>query len=224
MSEIDPSNVVVSMNTATEIVRAAIRNTDPIYYRKLCDMRAEVISTDCECCGREGESENPHRQGSFFDDLTPEEVESQVGSVTWEEYDHPAVAAPARAYISRAMGGTLGVVRIEDVPDEATLYWSDPKDTGKVELVWDRGGSYFALPSSEAEHVVILIGPDNDGFDCVWTFHPGDPIAPSQIHRRHMVKVTDARGVTSEFERDRDDQRARLPEARSLGVEWVKLA
>jgi hypothetical protein len=32
-----------------------------------------------------------------------------------------------------------------------------------------------------ADKTVILLGPGDDGREVVWTFHPGDPVAPSIV-------------------------------------------
>lgn len=182
------------MLNANTFVKNAIRNTPSSYWEKLCRTRA---GSDPEC------------EGSRFPRRTHEQVDKLIRQLVWEPYTHSAVKEPAQAFIARSIPGLeLGVTRLGDIPDNAELVFSDPKDTGKVELVWNNPP---ASARPKVDFVVMLVGPDDHPVhgesprNVVWTFFPGDPIQPSTILN------LDNHGSTNK------------EHAAELGIEWVKV-
>ena len=176
----------------TQIVRAAIA-AHADYFVECCEQRADA----------------PSRAGSYFPELDPAGVARLVKSLHWEAYAHPAVMVPAVAYIARGTWGRLGMTHISDVPEDADLEWRDPKGTGFVEAVWTDApeGS-----GADVDFVVAIVGPGPE----LWTFHPGDPVRPSQVERHRRL----AGRPTSE---DRHGHAVSKGMAEQLSVEWVKV-
>lgn len=71
-------------------------------------------------------------------------------------------------------GGRFGLAKITELPDDALIIASDPKNTGKVSM------TVSGIRGQSVEATWLIIGKE-DGRDVVFTFHPGEPIRPSLV-------------------------------------------
>jgi hypothetical protein len=131
------------------------------------------------------------RAGSYYHATLARDGNELFGalrSAAWEPYEHPAVSAPAVAFRAE-LPGVVDVVGLEGLPPDAQVLLADPKGTGLVEAVYRGSGG---VP---ATHTTMLLGPSEDG-EIVWTFFPGDPVAPSAVpaavHAGRTVTVREA--------------------------------
>lgn len=147
--------------TPTERVRAAIARTPSA----LPSHWTGLVSSRCD---------GPSASGSRTRFLDPDALVSALRAASWEEYDHPAVSAPASAFRTGDIGGVLGIVPIADLPPAVEVSLRDPHDTGELY-------AEAVLPVGPAvDFLTILLGPEG-GAEVVYTFHPGPPIGPSTI-------------------------------------------
>lgn len=195
-----PKPLGKSMRDSTSIVRSAIANTTADYWIELCSMRA-------------GRGESAKRMGSFYPRLTGPQVERLIRTLVWEPYTHSEVKEPAMAFIARHAPGVVGVAQLADVPEDAELVWDDTKNTGNVELIW-KGAPDSA--HTKVDYTVAIVGP-HDGKEIVYTFHPGDPVKPSQVDRHWG-------GLKQLHSSDRHQKKVSKKDAAALGVRWVKLS
>lgn len=204
--------------TATEVVRAALRSTDPEYLDRMYAMRA---------------GESPERMGSYFPGVGPDGVRTLIESLEWAPYTHPAIEEPAQGFIASDVPGRMNMVHIDDLPEAADLEVSDPKNTPTKECEVVLRGS--ENKGRRVTHVTLLIGP-SEGRTVVWTFFPGDPVKPSAIPRHGECLRCEGTGREMDGERgpclacegekavDRHGRIVSKSQAKRLGVEWVKLA
>jgi len=135
--------------------------------------------------------------GSTYDaDISS--IEEMLLGASWEEISHGAVMPGCTAFVA-ALPGMAGVVRLADLPPEAKLSLEDSHSTGKVECVV-RG---LALERWEVPQTWLIVGQE-DGVEVVYTFHPGEPVRPSEIGNSISGDVTHN-------------------EAKKLGFIWVKV-
>lgn len=112
--------------------------------------------------------------GSIFEDInTVEEMEEALRTADWSETMHPDVMPGCKAYKTTDIkGGRLGLVKIEDLPENVEIIASDPKGTGKVSM------TVHGELGPAAEETWLITG-DEEGHEIVFTFHPGEPVRPS---------------------------------------------
>lgn len=152
------------MKTTTEHVRACILRTkehDPEYFKKCLEQRLATIG-----------------KGSFYQYTDPEVLEGALMIARWNKYEHPNIAPGCHAFISysQCLCGFLGVVPLEILPAAAKCYIKDVKGTGTLSLcVKLLNGSRWPI-----EYTVLITGDDGYG-ECMFTFHPGDPLKPSTL-------------------------------------------
>lgn len=91
----------------------------------------------------------------------------------WMEYPEcPNLMAGCRAYRA-AIPGTIDLRKVSDLADDTPVVW----------VRTDHGYQYPTVAGTEGEYVdetVLIVGPEA-GRTVVYTFHPGNPIKPSQI-------------------------------------------
>jgi hypothetical protein len=186
----------------TKRVREAIKNTPIEYWTKCLAMRA----------GRGGGS-----SGSTFPGVHPSGLDWTLKNIEWEEYSHPAVKSPAACFRA-AMPGRMGIVALSTLPRGTQIRLEDPKSTGTFE------GRIVHSPQDkepydvqEVEFTVIILGP-NGNKEGVYTFHPGDPIPPSQITKALLQKHKFLGQSTADTLAT-----VTVVEAIELGLEWVKI-
>ena len=119
----------------------------------------------------------------------------------WQEYPScPNLIPGCRAYRA-AIPGTIDLRQVSDLEDDTPVVW----------VRTDHGYQYPTVAGTEGEYVdetVLIVGPEA-GRTVVYTFHPGNPIKPSQISAD-----TDVSAVTTI---------AALKTAYPQ-IEWVKVA
>ena len=135
-------------------------------------------------------------------------LEDLLLKMDWVEYNHPSIKSPAKGYKAALPGGVegvLGVVRLSDLPEDTRVTLDDRKGTGKVSAVV-KGLPVGMRP--RVDFIVALMGPHPElpEVEVIWTFHPGDPIRPSEVP---------ADGLAGRI--------VSVKEAMDLGLEWAKL-
>lgn len=153
-------------NTATEIVRTAIANTANIealqgHWKGLLSSRA-------------GKGKP---QGSYVPGLDEAELLEKLRAAQWEDFEHPAIAAPAQGFITRDITGVVGLVSLAELDPETPVRLCDGHATGYMSAVVVGG------TPEEVDFVVLLVGPNESpaAEPIVWTFHPGNPVRPSSL-------------------------------------------
>lgn len=162
--------------------------------------------------------------GSSYPGLDFNELEEAISDATWEPYTHVAVSDPCVAFITRspALRGRLGIVQLKDLPSATQIILVDPKTTGFLEGVVVPGAATVLGP--EVDFTVMILGPNAEA-EVVYTFHPGDPIAPSRIT---IDQVDPAYLAANAHDSQRSPNSAvayiTAKEALKMGLEWVKIA
>lgn len=128
--------------------------------------------------------------GSSYDGInSAEEMENALRSANWIVAEHPDVMPGCTAYTTKDIkSGHFGLLKIADLPDDATITASDPKGTGKVSMV------VSGEKGPEVEDTWLITG-DEDGHDVVFTFHPGEPVRPSLVE---VENCPDGKQLTKE--------------------------
>ena len=143
------------------VIMPAIENTKkflPDHWQKCLDQRS----------GRCG-----FAAGSIYPRWTQKRIEVELLAGHWVEYAHPSIMAGCRAFKAQ-IPGRFGIVNLSTLPIETMVTLDDRKNTGKVSCVV-RG-----VRGEMVDFTVIILGME-DGVEIVYTFHPGDPINPSQV-------------------------------------------
>jgi hypothetical protein len=134
---------------------------DPEYFKKCLQQRLAMVG-----------------KGSFYPYIEPDALEDALMVAIWNMYDHPNVAPGCHAFISysQCLHGFIGVVPLEMVPSETKCYLIDVKDTGTLSLC------IKTVKDSRwpVAYTVLITGDDGYG-ECMFTFHPGDPLKPSTL-------------------------------------------
>lgn len=137
--------------------------------------------------------------GSFYD-LYPEMLEAMLLAAPWEIYSHPAVSPECTAFKAPFTPGRLGVADLRSLPSDAIVTLDDRKDTGKVSAV------VKGVRGREEYFTVLILGPEQ-GEEVIFTFHPGDPVRPSQV----------------QVEPGMHGQQVTVAEALAMGLETAKI-
>ena len=149
-----------------------------------------------------------HNPGT--DDVTGSvfETRQSIGSLrcaTWTEFEPaPNARFGECRYFRAEIPGRVGILELRDLHPTTVVTLQDRKETGFIE-------AELFVPRIENVHkplvgfTTLVIGPDH-GKTVVYTFHPGDPVAPSNVTSfARRGKVTTAK------------------EALALGLRTVKL-
>ena len=105
---------------------------------------------------------------------SPEELERALVTAKWEEYSHEAVMTGCDAFVTKDIRGQFGIIDLVDLPADAVVTLDDRKDTGMVSCTVE------GVRGRDVDYTVIILGTEQDE-EVVFTFHPGDPVSPSQI-------------------------------------------
>jgi len=97
--------------------------------------------------------------------------------------------------------GQLGIIGLAGLPADAVVTLDDRKNTGKVSAVVE------GVRGEEVPFTVLILGLEQ-GDEVVFTFHPGDPVRPSQVQAEPGLH---GRTVT-------------VSEALAMGLEMAKIA
>ena len=123
--------------------------------------------------------------GSIFEDINSiEKMEKSLRTANWSEATHQDVMPGCKAYKTTSIkGGRLGLVKIEDLPENVRIIASDPKGTGKVSMtVHDKLGPIV-------EETWLITGIE-EGHEIIFTFHPGEPVRPSILEVKNCPDGT----------------------------------
>ena len=115
-------------------------------------------------------------QGSTYA-LEPDEVRAALLSEQWVQRDHPEVKAPCVAFVAPRWRGRVGVLPLDAL--NALVRLEDPKRTGYLSAVVHADRDLPQSIGGDRETWLIL-GP-HEGREVLYTFHPGEPVPPSQI-------------------------------------------
>lgn len=196
-----PRNKESMYNPVIERVRLAIKNSKELigeYFLKT--LRSRCMTDD--------------RAGSYFILTDARAVEEMLGNAFWEEYNHPAIVAPAVGF-KAPIPGYIGMVPLSDLPADMNVWLLDIKG-GEADWDSDRQRVDVCVTEEFCEengiqpmcvsHTVLLIGPhDADPTkEVVWTVHPGDPLPPPCIHRIRR-DMADWNGNTVEMDMHKQD-------------------
>jgi len=109
--------------------------------------------------------------GSVYD-ATPEQIEVAVFNADWKETQHPDVMVGCRVFKANiGLDGYLGLISIN--PEKSYIV-EDRKGTGNISLAIK--GERGVLTAD----TYLIIG-EEQGKMVVFTFHPGQPIRPSNV-------------------------------------------
>lgn len=100
-------------------------------------------------------------------------LHAMLVDATWEPYTHAAIMDGCSAFRA-PLAGYVGVVALADLPAHVNVVLADAKRTGYVEA------TVVGVAVQPVDFAVIILG-DDEGQEIVFTFHPGDPIAPSTL-------------------------------------------
>lgn len=153
------------MRETTEHVRKCISRTklySLAYFMKCLQQRLDKIG-----------------KGSFYPYTDTEVLEKELMSAEWEEFKHPNIARGCHGYISYSEGlhGFVGVIPLSMLPAGTKCYLRDIKGTGTLSLCVKPVGNERGLVST---YTVLITGDDGYG-ECMFTFHPGDPLKQSTL-------------------------------------------
>lgn len=148
------------MNISHKIASAVerTRRLIPGYFEKTLSQRAELSG----CAA-----------GSIYEGIDEKQLEQMLLNAKWEEYSHEAVMSGCQAF-KALMPGRLGIVDLRSLPVGTVVSLDDRKNTGKVSAIVQ------GVRGPEVDFTVIILGPEQDE-EVVYTFHPGDPVRPSQV-------------------------------------------
>jgi hypothetical protein len=137
-----------------------------------------------------------NRMGSYWE-MTPEQLKRAIHTADWKPFEDKdgVIKAPARAYQATIPGGRLGMTTLDAVPPNAKLYLVDPKRTGN----WSLATSGAAEPVTDK--ATLILGPGDDGKMMSWTFHPGDPVRPSNLDSAKLQSILGDLGINTDTTR-----------------------
>ena len=165
------------MKNSDRIAKAAetTRRVVPGYFEKTLAQRAELSGMAV---------------GSVYERVDGFELERMLLAQKWEEYSHPAVM-PGCVAFKAPLPGRLGIVDLSTLPEDAIVTLDDRKNTGKVSAIVE--GARGPIQ----DFTILMLG-DEKGEEVIFTFHPGDPVRPSQVQcelNMHGQQVTVAQAL-----------------------------
>lgn len=153
-----------------EAAIVATRRLVPGYFEKTLAQRA----------GASGQA-----AGSIYPDLGEAELEAAILAADWQLYEHPSIMEGCTGF-QAPLPGLLGIVELSSLPGDTTIVLDDRKNTGKVSATVE------GIRGEKVPFTVLILGPEQ-GEEIVFTFHPGEPVRPSQVTTElglHGKKVT----------------------------------
>lgn len=146
--------------------------------------------------------EGPTNAGSSYENVTERELLENLLNADWEETSHPDVMEGCRVFKCN-LPGLEGILNLDELDENTELYAIDPKGTGNI------GIGAGNVTKKIAQETYLITGKEMiDGIekDIVFTFHPGEPVRPSQVKAE---KVADGTKLT-------------VAKARKLGLDKAK--
>ncbi len=127
---------------------------------------------------RSGLSLKARQGGGSWYPAPIEEIEADLLVAKWYGYPHPKIMKGCFGAVAPRMPGMLGVVPLADLPPDTTFVLIDfHAEPGYCELLLEG-----ATRLQNVGHTTLILGPRENGEEeIVWTFHPGDPIDPSEV-------------------------------------------
>lgn len=159
-SVLDPaiSQRTTVMNTTNTRIVAALAATPADYLARCLVQR---------CHGADA-------AGSVFTEMSsPDALLRGLQTASWEPYEHPAIMAGCTAFRAH-FAGRVGIVPLAALAPDTVVVLADAKRTGYVEA------TVPGVATIPVDFAVIILGVD-EGREIVFTFHPGEPIAPSTL-------------------------------------------
>lgn len=134
--------------------------------------------------------------GSIYEGIDESQLEQTLLAAEWEPYSHAAVMQGCEAF-KTSLSGRLGIVDLRSLPPDTVVTLDDRKNTGNVSVVV--GG----VRGQMVDFTVLILGRERDE-EVVFTFHPGDPVRPSQVKAEaglhgKRVPVSEAIGMGLEM-------------------------
>ena len=151
---------VITISISTQRVVKALDNTPKEYAESLFNMRSAYSKENA---------------GSVLN-APPQKIPNLLRGVRWVRYPHPNIEFPAVGFLAD-IPGRVGIITLSDLDPQHPVVLEDPKGTGAVSAVVENVGDRIMVG-----HTTMILGPREDGQgEQVWTFHPGDPIRPSEV-------------------------------------------
>ena len=186
----------IDANRVNEYVRNCIQKTKanmPDYFEKCLQQRLKNgigSTTDCE---------------------TVEDMETKLMSADWSPWiDNEGVLSPCcKAFFTEDISGYHGMLDIDQFPDDALCYFNDFKKTGFLSL---------CMKTDKRERVnftILIVGPEEGIGDCMYTFHPGNPVPASTFKSGELNEE----GQKKSYQ---DGDTITVKEAKELGFKHVK--
>lgn len=119
----------------------------------------------------------------------------------WAEYPSCPNLIPGCKAFKAAIPGTIGLYRVDDIAPLTPVRWVNPGHGYQYPVVGGANGVYV-------DYTTLIVGEEG-GREVVFTFHPGDPIQPTQVPADF-----DTGSVKNIV-----DLKAAIP-----GIEWIKTA
>lgn len=186
----------IGANKVNEYVRNCIQKTKtkvPYYFGKCLQQRLK------------------NGIGSTTDCKTVEEMEAKLMSADWSPWiDNEGVLSPCcKAFFTEDISGYHGMLDINQFPDDALCYFNDFKKTGFLSL---------CMKTDKRERVnftILIIGPEEGIGECMYTFHPGNPVPASTFKSGELNEEGQKKAY-------KDGDTITVKEAKELGFKHVK--
>lgn len=146
--------------------------------------------------------EEPTNASSSYENVTEKQLLKDLLEADWEETSHTDVMEGCRVFKCN-LPGLKSILDLDELGKNAELYAIDSKETGNIEI-----GAGNVTKKETQETYLITRKEMIDGVekDIVFTFHPGEPVRPSQIKAE---KIADGTRIT-------------VDKAKKLGLEKAK--
>lgn len=148
------------MNDTTRVLEAIdnIKRSDPVYWSATLRQRL------------------PGGAGSIFPGFGSEtELEGALRAANWYAYEpQQGRVDGCEYYRTEDITGLMGVVELSRLRPDAEVLLEDRKDVGTVSC------SVRGVPRTSSGFTVLIVGME-DGVPVAFTFHPGDPVRPSEV-------------------------------------------
>jgi len=169
--------------TPSDMVRQGLISTEkgnPEYFERTLAQRAGL---------RPDGTVNSESAGSIYPNTTPEKLKEMILTAEWTSYEHPAIMPGCLAF-KAPIPGRLGLIELATLPADTVVILDDRKGTGRA------SATVKGAIGPEVDYTIAILGPNKEtgAFD-LWTFHPGDPVAPSlvAVAGRHAEEITVAK-------------------------------
>lgn len=107
-------------------------------------------------------------------------LEALLDSRIWLDYPSCPDLLPGCVAIKTPVPGTVDLVRVDTLRDDVEVAWVDPGHGYQYPVI-DGDGFLAPWPSDRYRDYTVAILGQEQGTEVIFTFHPGDPIRPSQV-------------------------------------------